>query len=454
MSMLGTHERPLRVAIVGAGPGGFFAADSLLRSLVLCHVDMFDRLPAPYGLVRGGVAPDHPKIRNVTKTFEKTASHERFNFLGNVCVGRDVTVEELRRHYDAVLFSCGAETDRRMGVPGEDLSGSHTATSFVGWYNAHPDFRDCVFDLSQEVALVVGVGNVAMDVARILCTPVDLLKNTDIAAHALDALAESKVREVHIIGRRGAAQVKFTLPELKEMGEIPGCDPVVDPAELALGPSCQEEINTPGMTRIIEVLQEYSVRPSTPGNRRVRFHFLLSPQELRGDGRVERVLLERNRLSGPAFHQKAWGTGETVEMPCGLVFRSIGYRGLPMPGVPFHERDGVFPNTEGRIEDNGRVLPGLYVAGWIKRGPSGVIGTNKPDSLETVKSLLTDTAHLEHCPVPDTEPLRVLLKERGIRVVSFDDWLKIDAAEQARGAALGKPRERFTRVEEMLAVLD
>lgn len=454
MTMLGTHERPLRVAVIGAGPSGFFAAESLLRSLVLCRVDMFDRLPAPYGLVRGGVAPDHPKIRTVSKTFEKTADHERFSYFGNVTVGRDITVDELRRFYDALLFTCGAETDRPMGIPGEELPGSHTATSFVGWYNGHPDFRDCVFDLSQEAVVVVGMGNVAMDVARILAKPVDELRNTDIAEHALDVLAGSRVREIHVVGRRGAAQVKFTLPELKEMGEIPGCAPVITPADLEYGPACLEEINTPGMKRIAEVMEEYSRLGGDGAARRVRFRFLLSPVELRGGGRVESAVFEKNRLTGPAFGQKARGTGETEEIPCGLVFRSIGYRGVPLPGVPFHERDGVFPNTAGRVEDNGRTLPGLYCAGWIKRGPSGIIGSNKPDSLETVKNILSDAVSLAPCPEPDTAAVLRLLGGRGVRVVSFDDWRKIDAAEIARGQAAGKPRERFTRVDEMLAVLD
>ncbi len=449
MAELGSAERPLRVAIVGSGPSGFYAADPLLKSTaVVCTVDMFDRLPTPYGLVRGGVAPDHPKIRTVTRVYEKIADHERFRFLGNVKIGRDLSVEELRQYYDAILFSCGAETDRRLGIPGEDLPGSCTATSFVAWYNAHPDYRDLQFDLSQEAAVVIGVGNVAMDVARTLAKTVDELKTTDIAQHALDALAESKIKDIYIIGRRGAAQAAYTTPELKEMGELEDCDPIVGPDEIALDPMSQQELSDRNTARNIEILTEYAQRvPSASKRRRMHFRFLLSPTEIKGNGRVESIVLEKNRLEGEPESLKARGTGEHVEIPAGLIFRSIGYKGIPMPGVPFDEKRGVFPNEKGRIR------PGMYCAGWIKRGPSGIIGTNKPDSVETVEQLLADVPTLTPCAEPDSAKLDALLAERGVRVVDTAGWRKIDAAEIARGQAIGKPRERFTRIEEMLAAL-
>lgn len=454
MATLGTSERPLRVAIVGSGPSGFYAADPLLKSeSPVCSVDMFDRLPVPFGLVRGGVAPDHPKIRTVTRVYEKIADHPRFRFLGNVKVGQDIQVDELRRHYDAILFSCGAETDRRLGIPGEDLAGSHTATSFVAWYNAHPDYRDLHFDLSQEVAVVIGVGNVAMDVARTLAKTVDELKTTDIAQHALDALAESKIREIYIIGRRGAAQAAYTTPELKEMGELEACDPIVGPAEIALDPLSQQELSDRNTARNIEILTEYANRPTGGKPRKLHFRFLLSPTELKGTDRVESIVLEKNRLEGEPENLKARGTGEHVEIPCGLVFRSIGYKGIAMPGVPFDEKRGVFPNEKGRITENGAPVVGLYCAGWIKRGPSGIIGTNKPDSVETVEQLLADLPNLTPAPQPDSAAVDALLAERGVRVVDIAGWRKIDAAEIARGQAVGKPRERFTRVAEMLAQL-
>jgi ferredoxin--NADP+ reductase len=452
MAQLGSAERPLRVAIIGSGPSGFYAADPLLKSSeVICTVDMYDRLPTPYGLVRGGVAPDHPKIRTVTRVYEKICDHERFRFLGNVKVGRDIQADELRRFYDVVFYSCGAETDRRLGIPGEDLAGSHTATSFVAWYNAHPDYRDFTFDLSQEAAVVIGVGNVAMDVARTLAKTVDELKTTDIAQHALDALAESKIKEIYIIGRRGAAQAAYTTPELKEMGELEACDPIVGPGEIALDPLSQEELTDRNTQRNIEILTEYANRAPSGKLRKMHFRFLLSPVEIKGNGRVESIVLEKNRLEGVPNALKAVGTGEHVEIPAGLVFRSIGYKGIAIPGVPFDEKRGVFPNTLGRITENGAPVSGLYCAGWIKRGPSGIIGTNKPDSLETVQQVLADVPTLTPCPEPGGAD--ALLASRGVRVVDVAGWRKIDAAEIARGEAIGKPRERFTRIEEMLAVL-
>ncbi len=454
MSTLGTPERPLRVAIVGSGPSGFYAADPLLKADTSCVVDMYDRLPTPFGLVRGGVAPDHPKIRNVVKVYDKIAARPGFRFLGNVTVGRDIAVNDLRRHYDAIIFACGAETDRRMNIPGEDLAGSYTATSFVGWYNGHPDYRDLTFDLSHETAVVIGVGNVAMDVARILAKTVDELRETDIAQHALDALAESKVRQIYVVGRRGPTQAKFTPPELKEMGQLADCNPVVDVGTLALNEASQEESAEPSVKRNLALLEEYAGHAPDPAKRReMHFVFLMGPTEIRGDGHVASIVLERNRLEGEPFKQRPVATGETVEIPCGLVFRSIGYRGVPLPSVPFHERWGVIPNELGRVVDDGRPVTGLYVVGWIKRGPSGVIGTNKPDSIETAQALLEDVPNLPGCEVPDSAAVDALLADREVNVVTYDDWQRIDSAETEAGAAVGKPRERFTRIAEMLDIV-
>ena len=457
MAALGTPERPLRVAIIGSGPSGFYAAAPLQKCDYTVTIDMFDRLPTPYGLVRGGVAPDHPKIRSVTKVYEKIADAPGFTYWGNVRIGTDITIETLRKHFDAIILAYGAETDRRLGIPGEDLAGSHTATSFVGWYNGHPDYRDLTFDLSQESVVVIGLGNVAMDVARILAKTPDELKETDIAAHAVEALAASKVKNIYVIGRRGPVQSAFTNAEIKEMGHLSTCAPVVAPEELNLGPVCLEEAaSDQGTGRNREILQEFAAREDDPSKpRRMHFKFLRSPVELKGAGQVESIVLERNVLEGSEpFKQKARGTGETEELPCGLVFRSIGYKGLPLPGVPFDERRAVVPNAEGRVLDGDAPLPGTYVVGWIKRGPSGVIGTNKPDSLDTVSKLIEDVPTLAACPEPSSEGIRAALDAAGVRVVSFADWKKIDAAELANGAAAGKSRERFTRVSEMLAVLD
>lgn len=454
--MLGSSERPLRVAIIGSGPSGFYAAEELLSGKISAKVDMFDRLPSPFGLVRYGVAPDHPKIKNVIKIFEKTAANPNFTFLGNVMVGRDIGLAELKQHYDAIILTCGAQTDSKLNVPGENLSGSHTATEFVAWYNGHPDYRDRRFDLSQEVAVVIGQGNVSMDVSRILCKSPDELKGTDIAAHALEALSKSRIREVHVIGRRGPAQAAFTPPEIKEMGELADCDVIIDPAEIKLNPESEAEINDPNFApkrKNYDILSEYAQRKPAGKRKKLYVHFLKSPKELKGGTRVEKIVLAKNKLTGPTGNQKAENTGEFVELNCGLVFRSVGYRGVPIVGVPFDEKRGVFPHQAGRIMDNGKVVAGLYASGWIKRGPSGVIGTNKPDSVETVQSLIEDLPKLVPCALPDTQKILALLKGKGIKVVTFDDWKRIDAAEVANGQKCGKPREKFVRVEDMLSVL-
>jgi ferredoxin--NADP+ reductase len=453
MSNLGSREKPARVAVVGSGPSGFYAAEALQGAEQEIIVDMFDRLPAPFGLVRYGVAPDHPKIKNVTRRYEKTALNPSFSFIGNVDVGVDVSVEELRQFYDAIIFTSGAQTDRKLGIPGEDLIGSHPATEFVAWYNGHPDFVDYKFDLSRETAMVIGVGNVAVDVARILAKTVDELKDSDIAQHALDVLAESKIRDVHLVGRRGPVQAAFTPAELKELGELQDCDLVVDDPEQQLNEASRAELDDPknrNPRKIVDLLAGFAARPAGGKSRRLTMHFLKSPVEITGDGRMNRVVLEKNELTGDPGRQKSSGTGVTEELDCGLLFRSVGYRGSAIPGVPFHEQWGIIHNEGGRVTDGGSVVPGLYTAGWIKRGPSGIIGTNKPCSIETARNLLEDLPSLEPCAERDSGKLLEQLAGRNIRVIDFAAWQKIDAAEIARGEAKGKPREKFVTVDEML----
>ena len=457
MSLLGTESRPLRVAIVGSGPAGFYAVEALFKSGKPVHVDLFDRLPTPYGLVRAGVAPDHQKLKSVIRIYEKIAEAPNFHFLGNVTVGENVTVEELRRFYDAVILASGAETDRRLGIPGEDLPGSHTATEFVGWYNVHPDYQDRTFDLSGKVAVVVGQGNVAMDVSRILAKTVNELKETDITQSALDVLSQSRIREVYVIGRRGPVQAKFTPPEIKEFAELEDCDPVVDPGELELGAACRAELEEAKNTHArknMAALQDFASSAPRSVGRKCVFRFYWSPIRLEGKERVTTLVLEKNRLEGEPFRQRAVGTGEIMTMPCDIIFRSVGYKGVAVRGLPFDEKEGVVPNQAGRITENGQVLSGLYVAGWIKRGPSGVIGTNKPCSVETVESILADLESLTPCAVPDTGSLLKLLNGRRVRVVTFADWQRIDLAEVARGKERGKPREKFLRREDMLSILE
>jgi ferredoxin--NADP+ reductase len=444
-----------RIAVVGSGPAGFYAAEALLAHPDT-QVDVYDALPAPFGLVRYGVAPDHPKIKNIIARYEKTAALPGFAFLGNVTVGRDISVEEMRRFYDAIVFSNGAQTDRRLGIPGEDLPGSYTATEFVAWYNGHPDYQDRAFDLSHECVVVIGQGNVAVDVARILCKTVDELKDTDITARALEVLAESKVREVRMIGRRGPVQAAFTPPEMKELGEFSDCDLMVDPAELELNDASKAELEVlkwREAQKNYNLLCDAAAKAPEGKSRRLLIQFYRGPKELVGGPRLDGVVLERNQLSGEAGAQKATGTGVTELVKCGVLFRSVGYRGVPLAGVPFDEKNGTIPNKEGRVLQNGQPLSGLYVAGWIKRGPSGIIGTNKPDSFETVKALLADLPTLARCAEPSREALLALLKSRNVRVVGYDDWRLIDAAEIERGAAVGKPREKFTSIDEMLGIL-
>ncbi len=455
--MLGSAERPLRVAVVGSGPSGFYATEALLKSGRTVQIDMYERLPVPYGLVRSGVAPDHPKLKQAILVYDKIARSPAFRLIGNVTIGRDLTVEELRGAYHAVMFTCGAEADRRLGIPGEDLPGSHTATEFVGWYNGHPDYRDLSFDLSQEVAVIIGQGNVAADVCRILAKTVDELKHTDIAEHALEALSRSRIREIHVIGRRGPAQAKFTNKELRELGELADAAAVIDPADLVLNPESEAELadkNNDVSAKNVEIFRGFAVPSGSTKRRRVHFHFFKSPVELRGRERLASIVLEKNRLEGPPFNQSARGTGEKMELQCGLLFRSIGYKGRPIPGLVFDERKGILPNDNGRLRDGNGVIPGLYCAGWIKRGPTGIIGTNRADSVATVNSLLADLEQLDDTgDKQGADALYPLLEKRGVKYIGFQDWLKIDAAEINRGRPKGKPREKFTRIAEMLEAL-
>ncbi len=424
---------------------------------------MLDRLPTPYGLVRAGVAPDHLKIKAVTAAFDKIAAHPRFRFFGGVELGKDVSVADLRGLYHQVVYTTGAQTDRRMGIPGEDLPGSHPATEFVAWYNGHPDYRDCQFDLTQERVAVVGVGNVAVDVARILSrTPAELEK-TDIAEHALEALRQSRVRQVYLLGRRGAAQAAFTNPELKELGELEGADVVVRPEEVELDALSREGLDKTADRagfKKVEILQEYSRRAPGGKPRRLELRFLVSPVALmaNGTGAVGALKLVRNRLVASATGTiQAQATEQTEELPVGLVFRSVGYRGVPLPGVPFDDKWGVVLNEKGRVLDpeSKHPLAGEYTAGWIKRGPTGVIGTNKPDALETVTAMVEDAAAGRTlAPAdPDRAAAERVLRQRQPRVIGYAEWLRLNAQEIERGRARGRPRLKFTRVDEMLAAL-
>jgi ferredoxin--NADP+ reductase len=464
MAQLGSEGNPLRVAIVGSGPTSFYTADHLFKQAGLTvQIDMFDRLPTPFGLVRGGVAPDHQKIKSVTAAYDRTAAQPNFRFYGNVEIGTDLTLADLRDHYHQIVYCTGAQTDRSMNIPGEELQGSHAATEFVAWYNGHPDYHDCQFDLTQERAAVVGVGNVAVDVARILCRTPEELAVTDIADYALEALRHSQIKEVYLLGRRGPAQAAFTNPEIKELGELAAADIYVPPAEAELDELSKVELerNRDRLTmKKVEILQSYAHRPDEDKPRQLVVRFLVSPVEILGDenGRVKAIRLVKNKLNPTeAGTLRAEPTDEYEELPVGLVFRSVGYRGVPLPGVPFNDKWGVIFNIKGRVinPETEQPVTGEYCAGWIKRGPSGVIGTNKPDAVETVTGMMEDLAQGSTLQPnhPNPEAIAELIRQRQPNYFSYQDWLRLNELELARGQELGRPRLKFTRVADMLAVL-
>jgi ferredoxin--NADP+ reductase len=460
MSALGTEQNPWRIAVIGAGPAGFYAAEHFFKQTdKVVHVDVYDKLPTPHGLVRSGVAPDHEKIKNVTRIFDRTASNPRFRFFGNVEFGKHVMLDDLKQYYHQVYFSTGALVDRKLGIPGEELNRSHSATEFVAWYNGHPEFRDLSFDLSQESVAVVGVGNVAVDVARILCKTVDELKTTDIADYALEALAQSKVKEVILMGRRGPAQAAFTLKEIKEMGELEVTSSVALAEEMELDEHSAAllEANPDRMTsKKLDVMNGFIGGSNADAKRTCQVRFLVSPTALHPakDGGVGSMSVVRNRLEPSGSGRlSARSTDETFEWPVGLVFRSVGYRGEALPDIPFREDWGVIRNEEGRItNEDGTPVTGCYAGGWIKRGPSGVIGTNKPDAVETVKGMIEDLAAGKHFE-PTKQDVSDLVEQRQPAMFTYADWLKLAAMESAKGEANGRPRVKFTSVNEMEAAL-
>lgn len=459
-------ERALCVAIVGAGPAGFFAAASLLKSVrdagLKIRIDIFDRLPAPYGLVRYGVAPDHQKIKAVTKTFAQTANDPDVRFFGNVGLGRDISLDEMRAHYDQIMFSVGAPSDMRLGIAGEDFVGSHSATDFVAWYNGHPDYAEHTFPLSavsglsHPAAVVIGAGNVALDVARVLAKSTDELSASDIATHALDALKHSDIRDIYIVARRGPAQAKFTNVELKEFGELEVAAPIIRAEDFVIDAQSQSEMDADKtIRRNVEILQSFASVDAAGRARRVHFLFMTSPVEILGEGgRVTGVRFVKNALQpGKDGTLQAVATQETWTLNAGLVLRSIGYKGVPLEGVPFHARWGTILNDKGRVIDaNNARVSGQYVAGWAKRGPSGVIGTNKSDAAETARCMVEDLSDLS--PIDsekaDANAIPALFKSRGVQAVSFADWSKLEAEENRLGKLENRPRVKFVSTQKML----
>lgn len=463
MSSIGTTSTPLRVAIIGSGPSGFYAADALAKSSLTTEIDIFDRLPTPFGLVRGGVAPDHQKIKSVTRVYERTASLPNVRFFGHVEYGTDVTLADLQQRYHAVIFAVGSASDKKLGIPGEDLEGSFAATEFVGWYNGHPDYRNHDFHLDDaEAVAVVGVGNVAMDVTRILARSQEELKVTDIADYALEALAKSNVKRIYILGRRGPAQAAFTNPEIKELGEMQEADIIVPAADVKLDSLSKAMLTSDEAdkkdVRNVEILQEYAERAPEGKPKQIIMRFLVSPVEVIGEDKVEAIKIVKNELyADDNGNLRPQPTEEYETIPVDLIFRSVGYRGIRLSDIPFYDRWGTIPNELGRVvttQGSDDVVPGVYVAGWIKRGPSGIIGTNRPDSVETVNSLLEDVAKDKvWSPHADTD-IEGLLQDRGVRYVTWADWQHLDEVEQSLGKEVGRPRRKFTTIDDMLKALD
>ncbi|MGW7541909.1 FAD-dependent oxidoreductase [Streptomyces sp. NPDC054770] len=427
----------LRVAVVGSGPSGCYTAQNLVQLDPTVRVDVLDRLPCPYGLVRYGVAPDHEKIKSLQGNLRTVLEHERVRFLGGVRIGGrgGLPVERLRELYHAVVYCVGAATDRRLGIPGEELPGSWSATEFVSWYSAHPDAIDAGFVRDARSAVVIGVGNVAVDVARMLARGVAELSPTDMPQEALAELAASRIRDVHVVGRRGPSQARFTTKELRELGGLPGTEVLLDPDELALDPAYADPSGLPAaQRRNVEVLRDWGGAGGRGAERSIWLRFFLRPVELLADGgRVGAVLFERTQIDARG---RVRGTGQYEAVEAQLVLRSVGYRGVPLDGLPFDEETGTVPHEGGRVLHGCFSTPGDYVAGWIKRGPTGVIGTNRPDAKETVTSLLADAPALLRKQVPE-DPVAAL-RAAGIEPVPWTGWQAIERAEAALGARLGR----------------
>jgi ferredoxin/flavodoxin---NADP+ reductase len=450
-----------RVAIVGAGPAGAFAVAGLWRVRGDAEIDLLERLPTPWGLLRGGVAPDHQEIKRLADTFDRATLMRGCRLFGNVEVGTDISHDELMQHYSAVIYATGAQTDKSLGIPGEALPGSWAATEFVAWYNGHPDYRGLEFDLSQRRAVVIGNGNVAVDVTRMLTLSGEELQRTDVADHALEALRQSRIEEVVVLGRRGPAQAAFTSSELRELGQLNGVELRVDPQEIELDPISRSWLEREGTftaRKNVELLREFATeRKRSDAPRRIVLRFLRSPVEIRGNGRVEAVDVRRNEIvrarDGSLRPQPVVERTEMVR--CGLVLRSVGYRAVPLPGVPFDERSFVLPNDRGRVlGPDGEPMPGVYTVGWIKRGPTGILGTNKRDAEETVRCLAEDLAagRLPAPPYPDPAQIEALLAKRKPDLVTVEGWRAIDAHELERGSREGRPRVKLSSRAELAAV--
>lgn len=431
----------IKVAVIGSGPSGFYTVDALLKGDPDVQIDMIERLPTPFGLIRGGVAPDHQTTKKVSRVYEKTALSDRVDYFGNVEVGRDVSLDELKEFYDAIVLAVGAPRDRKLGIPGEDKVGVFGSADFVGWYNGHPDFTELNPNLNTSTVVVIGNGNVAVDAARVLVKTPEEMAETDIADHAADAIEAAPITDVYMVGRRGPIEAKFTNVELREMGKLHNCIPVIDASQLpetVEGEWSDRDLRL--KERNLATMKEFPEVDPTGKTKRVHFTFYAKPVEILGGDTVEGIRMERTRVEDG----RSVGTGEFFEIECGLVIPAIGYYSEPFPGVPFDEANGIVVHDEGRVGD------GVYAAGWIKRGPTGVIGTNKPDGEIAATQIFEDVTDSDK---PGHPALAALLDERGVRVVTYDDWKAIEAAEIA-SAKPGAPRRKMVTVDTMIEALD
>ena len=461
----GSAARAVRVAIVGSGPSGFFAAGHLLGNRdIRFEVDVFDRLPAPYGLLRSGVAPDHQTIKRIDKVYKKTAAKEGFRFFGNTKVGADIPVATLAKHYDQVIYAVGSEDSRSLNIPGIDLNGSDSATAFVGWYNAHPDFVDRTYDLEQTTSVVVvGVGNVSMDVARILAQDPEELASTDISEEALAVLRKSAVRDIVVLGRRGLAQAAFTHQEIKELAHQSNADLVVIPEEVALDERSEAYLESNPDTSVqknIDIVHEQIPKGEGDKARKIRLRLRVSPVEVHGeDGSVTGVTIEHNELVlDEAGNLRPRGTGKRERIASQLMLRAVGYRGIPIEGLPFDERTGIITNRDGRVcmpDDSETLMPNTYVVGWAKRGPTGLVGTNRGDARHTVDAMIADLDGriLSDDPAKTPEAAAEMVFQHQPDAVTYEDWQYLDEIELKRGESMGKIRDKFLRVDDMLQAL-
>jgi len=443
----------IKIAIIGSGPSAFYAAEELFKSGQNIRVDMFEKLPTPFGLLRGGVAPDHQQMKTISKSYEKIASNEQFYFFGNITIGKDITIKELMSHYHAIIVATGAESDRKMNIPGEACIGSHTATEFVAWYNGQPSYQDRKFDLSKSNAVVIGQGNVAVDVTRILAKSTEALKTTDITNNALKTLEKSNIKNIYMVGRRGPVQAAFTELELKELGAIDGVNIIVhNELDISETDKAETELSSKTRKNMAQLLELKNKKRNINAIRTIHLLFYSSPVKIiENQNKIKKIQFEKNELKGEPGQQKAIPNGEYFELDCDILFRSIGYLGLPLEDLPFDEKKGIIPNNAGQVMDeNGNNIDGVFTTGWIKRGPSGVIGTNRGDSKESVKTCLT---FLSTHKIKEKDDVFSLLEKKNIRYLTYNDWKKIDAHEVKEGEKIGKPREKCTSVEEIFDIL-